>query len=284
MTARTRLFISTLVLNLAWSLPAAMPSGAARAENLPATLIEAVTRPSDDRSLSFVHPGRVGEMFVKEGQRITKDQVLARQDDVEELSQLKQAQMQAADDVRVRAQDAQLQQKKADLKKIEWSMSQHAATEFEKEHAVLDVTIAELSLELSAFEHKVDGEKAVQAQNHIEEMTIRSPFDGLVETIFAKAGESTEQNTKVLRVVNIDKLWIDVACPTALARTLDKKSPVSVQFSDRVDTSGAIILIGAVADAASDTLLVRVELPNPTARPAGEHVKVSFPDAKVAAR
>ncbi len=38
-----------------------------------------------------------------------------------------------------------------------------------------------------------------------------------------------------------------------------------------------IVFIGAVADAASGTLRVRVELANKDNRPSGEHVRVSFP-------
>jgi hypothetical protein len=38
----------------------------------------------------------------------------------------------------------------------------------------------------------------------------------------------------------------------------------------------------SVADAASDTLRVRVEVANPSLRPAGEHVTVSFPLAEKA--
>jgi len=41
-------------------------------------------------------------------------------------------------------------------------------------------------------------------------------------------------------------------------------------------TEGTIIFVAAVADAASGTLRVRVEVPNKTRRPAGEHVVVSF--------
>jgi multidrug efflux pump subunit AcrA (membrane-fusion protein) len=39
---------------------------------------------------------------------------------------------------------------------------------------------------------------------------------------------------------------------------------------------GKIIFVGAVVDAASGTLRVRVEVPNATRRPAGEHVLVTF--------
>ena len=41
-------------------------------------------------------------------------------------------------------------------------------------------------------------------------------------------------------------------------------------------TQGRIIFVAAVADAASGTLRVRIEVPNKARRPAGEHVLVTF--------
>jgi len=41
-------------------------------------------------------------------------------------------------------------------------------------------------------------------------------------------------------------------------------------------TEGRVVFVGSVADAASGTLRVRVEVPNKASRPAGEHVLVTF--------
>ena len=63
----------------------------------------------------------------------------------------------------------------------------------------------------------------------------------------------------------------------------DRGQVVSVEFSGADGKSepidGKITVIASVADAASDTLNVRVEVPNVSLRPAGEHVKVRFPSA-----
>ena len=44
----------------------------------------------------------------------------------------------------------------------------------------------------------------------------------------------------------------------------------------KIRAAGKVIYIAAVADAASNTRTVRVEVPNKALRPAGEHVKVRF--------
>jgi multidrug efflux pump subunit AcrA (membrane-fusion protein) len=43
---------------------------------------------------------------------------------------------------------------------------------------------------------------------------------------------------------------------------------------------GSIVYVAAVADAASGTLRVRIEVPNKSNRPAGEHVEIIFPASR----
>ncbi len=240
--------------------------------------IEAITRPSKDVTLSFVHPGRIAEVLVKDGQYVNPGQVLVRQDDLAEQAQLAYLKAQAEDTIRIKAAKAQLDQKKVDLKKIRWASKQGAATELEVEHARLDVTIAELSLELSRFQHEQDKRKYQEAKLRVERMRLKSPIAGRVERVFVETGESVDSLSEVVRVVNIDPLWIDVPAPVRQARRLktDQVARIAFDKAGKDKFKGKIIHIASVADSASDTLNVRVELPNPTRRPAGERVFVRF--------
>jgi len=93
-----------------------------------------------------------------------------------------------------------------------------------------------------------------------------------------ETGESVNALGDVVRVVQIDPLWIDVPVPLTEATNLRRGNTARVDFSDpdKISVDGTIVFIGAVADAASGTLRVRVELPNKSNRPAGEHVRVTF--------
>ena len=75
-----------------------------------------------------------------------------------------------------------------------------------------------------------------------------------------------------------DPLWIDVPVPLTKTKGLKNDQSAEVEFigSSGPAAEGKIIHIAAVADAASDTLTVRVEVANHTGRPAGEHVHVRF--------
>jgi len=248
--------------------------------------IQAVTRPSADIMLSFVQPGRIANVYVKEGDAVKAAEVLVQQDDAVEQAQLAQLKAQSDDTTQIRASEAQLAQRRVDLKKLEKAAARNAATELEVEHAKLSVQIAELSLELAKFEHEQAIRKYDEQKIRVENMRIKSPIDGRIEKIQVEAGESVNALADVLQVVQIDPVWIDVPVPLARASTLTPGKTAKVEFPEpqnrdsalREPTSieGTIIFVAAIADAASGTLRVRVQVPNKTGRPAGEHVVVSF--------
>jgi len=238
--------------------------------------IEAITRPSMDVTLSFVRPGKVDKILAKEGEVVRAGQVLVRQEDEAERVQLEQLKAQADNTSKIQAAGAQLEKRKEDLKKIEEAAKRNAASDLELKQARLDAVIADLSLVLAKFDHEQDRLKYLETRHYVDRMQIVSPIDGWVEQLFVKAGESVEGLAKVIRVVKVDPLWIDVPVPLAQARILSRGRTARVDFPDKKTGLGRVIHIGAVAYAASDTLMVRVELANPGPRPAGEHVRVFF--------
>ena len=118
-----------------------------------------------------------------------------------------------------------------------------------------------------------------QARARHEQYILRAPTDGIVEIVTVEEGELVETLNPVLQLVVIDPLWIDAAVPTD--QTLDLKISDAVQV--RIDlpghnepVMGKIIHMAEVADAASNTRLVRVEMPNPKLLPAGIQVTLDF--------
>ena len=99
---------------------------------------------------------------------------------------------------------------------------------------------------------------------------------GQIEKIYVEQGESVEGLADVVRLVEIDPLWIDVPVPLAQAKILKWGQTVKVNFAGLAEDTkeGKIIFKSMVVDAASNTLTARIELPNKSKRPAGEHVKV----------
>ena len=248
-----------------------------------AEALQGITAPSADINLSFVLAGRVADVRVKEGQQVNKDQLLVRLDDGPERIQSQQLKMLSIDRTQILAAEAELAQKKVDLRKLELAQSKGAASDWEVEHLTLNVRIAELSLKTAILEHEQYRRRYEQSLSQLDRMRIVAPIGGVVERVSVDTGESVGALGPVIRLVRNDPLWIDVPVPSAEAveLTVGQNVWVRVPGADRPETpNGRVINISAVADAASDTLRVRIEVDNPLNRPAGERVAVSFDPQK----
>ncbi len=245
------------------------------------TGIRAITQPSADVILSFVQPGRVMEVLFKDGARIKAGELVVRLDDRAEQALLAQLRAQSKDRTQIMASEVSLAQKRVDLKKLEKAASRRAATELEVEHARLAVRVAELSQALAEFEHEQNGRKYKEGVIRAENMLLKTPISGTVEQIKVETGESATALEEVVRVVQTDPLWIDANLGITRAAVLKPGVSVKVAFPEpHAGTSeGTVIYMATVADAASSTLKVRIEVPNPGRRPAGEHVQVLCPSA-----
>ncbi len=245
---------------------------------LSAEVVRAITRPSADLKLSFVQPGRVVRVLQKNGARVQAGEMLVQLDDA--VEQIILAQMQAAgeDTTQIQASQASLDQKCLDLKRLEKAAAAKAVTKLEVEHAILDVKIAELALKMAVFEHGQAKLKFKETQKRLANMQLLSPINGIVEEVVTDVGESVNGLEEVMRIVQIDPLWVDASVPTSTARSLRKDQSVQLVFpgSESRTSTGRVIFISSVADAGSGTLTVRIEVPNKSARPAGEHVRVQF--------
>jgi RND family efflux transporter MFP subunit len=247
---------------------------------IPDAPITAITFPIADVTLSFVQPGQIAKVLVKEGDHVKAQQLLVQQDDAAEQAQLLQIKAESEDTTQIEAAEASLAQKKVDLKKLEWVAGRGSATELEVEHARLDVKIAELSLRVAQFEHNQSKRKYEEAKIRVDNMSLKSPITGTIDKVEIEVGESVNGLADVIRVVKTDTLWIDVPVPLDKGRTLQLGQIAEIKFPDGKPSEGKVIYISTVADAASSTLRARIEVANKSKRPAGEHVQIVFSDLK----
>ncbi len=199
--------------------------------------ITAITVPSADITLSFVQPGIISKVLIKEGDKVKAEQMLIQQD--------------------LKAAEASLAQKKVDLRRLEWAAGRGSATDLEVEHSRLDVKMAQIV---------------------VDRMCLKSPIEGTIDKVEVEVGEAIDGLADVVRVVKTDPLWVDVPVPLADGRTLKFGQIAEVKFpgSEKDISQAKIIYVSTVADAASSTLRVRIEVPNKLNRPAGEHVRITF--------
>lgn len=239
---------------------------------------EAVTKPSRDLSLSFVRPGKIASVLVREGQMVQPGQVLIQQDDRVEQIQVREQKQKAEQegDIRTQAAIKKLEQTKVDLQELQEAAKHGAATSLEVQHSQLEMEMSALSLDVQKLTQASDKMKYEELKAACDQMRLESPVAGRVEEILVREGEAAPSAEKAIRVVRLDPLWIDLLVPLEDTRSLQEGGQASVTFvgSKQPSASGKIVFISDVA--VSERRTIRVELPNSSLRPAGEPVSVTF--------
>jgi multidrug efflux system membrane fusion protein len=256
--------LSTLLLALLLAPPAAAD-------------VEAIARAKRDLQLSFTVAGQVADVLVEPGDRVEADQPLLRLDDEEIASNLRLLRLRAESTLEMDAAEAEWKMAQADEKRVRSSFAQDAAAEFEVERAELETLRQRLRFELFQQRREEAMLNLRQAEIRQTRYTMRAPMDGVVEEVIIETGEAVDALQPVVRVVVIDPLVVDAPVPTADTLSLAEGDPAWVLFQLPGQTApiqGRITQVASVADAASETRRVRIEIPNPDALPAGSAVSV----------
>lgn len=246
--------------------------------------VEAIAAPRHDLRLGFTVAGRVAETLVQPGDRVTQGQPLVRLDDRETQAQIDLYALRAESELDELAAEAEWRLAQNEEARVRDAFSKAAAGAFEVERAALQTQRKETDFAI-ARQRRAEAQAMLrQARARHSEYTLLAPIAGVVEQVLVSPGEMVEASRPVLRLVVTDPLRIEAPVPTRDTMGLRVGDPAWIVVSlpdQKAAMRGAIEHIAQVADAASDTRVVRIEVANPTGLPAGCHVFVSFtaPDA-----
>lgn len=178
---------------------------------------------------------------------------------------------------------------KRDLDRLNRLYGNDSATSKELSDAVADEEISRIEYELAQFDHAQARIALQREREMLAEFRVYAPFDGYVAQHLKHVGEAVEQGEGVVTIAQLDPLEVAVDCPLATARLLAtggkvRITPVDPQLEERM---GTVRLVNRVADGASQTVKVKIEVDNADgAWPAGLKVEVALPtsDAQDAER
>jgi RND family efflux transporter MFP subunit len=248
------------------------------AVSLSAAELEGVTRPSADVSASFTRSGLIASVQVREGALVQKGQLLAELESEAEKKQMLLLRRQADSTLEEDKAQIEIDFRQKELKGLQEAMEKGATTQKEINDAELALKTARMNLRQAKFDRELAELKYQELESQNKMTRLRSPVEGLVEALSIDAGEPSHVNEEHVRIVRINPLWVEVAVPLAEARGLKSGSLAQVLFDGgRISSrEGKVIFVSPVADTASDTVRVKIEVLNEEQRMAGERVKVLF--------
>lgn len=192
-----------------------------------------------DVTLSAEEMGVVREIVVDRGARVSQGDPILRMEDRAVGAQVEQARAQAA-----------LARETWERRKRLWEEDQ-------------------VGSELAYLEARYGAEQAAAALESMEQrlsrMTIRAPFDGVVEERNVELGSMVSPGTPVARVVALSPVKIISGVPERFSASVEGGARATVTFDIFPGESytGQISFVGATVDPGNRTFPVELSLPNP---------------------
>ncbi len=101
---------------------------------------------------------------------------------------------------------------------------------------------------------KLTSEAAINAA-----LSVAAPRAATVVDIVVSPGQRVEQAVSLVKLAQLSPLWVEIAIPASNIRVIRPGAKVEV---DNYTTPGKVVLVSETTDAATQTILVRAEVPN----------------------
>ncbi|RXH15283.1 efflux RND transporter periplasmic adaptor subunit [Bradyrhizobium guangzhouense] len=101
---------------------------------------------------------------------------------------------------------------------------------------------------------KLTSEAAISAT-----LTVAAPRPATVIDIAVSPGQRVEQSAPLIKLAQLSPLWVEIAVPALNIKAIRQGAKVEV---DGYETPGQVMLVSETADPATQTVLVRAEVPN----------------------
>jgi len=180
--------------------------------------------------------GTLTRVFVTEGDRVSKGQVLARIDDGGLSSQLGQLEAQAA----------------------------LAKTTYERQKRLWDQSIGSEIQYLQTKTSYESAEKAVnQMKSQLAKTAVRAPFSGVIDDVITEQGTVVSAGQQLFRIINLKDMHIKADVPERFIKNVTKGKNVTVEFPILGETiTTTVKQTGNYINPNNRTFSVEVDVPN----------------------
>ena len=181
--------------------------------------------------------GILTRVFVKEGDRVKKGQLLAKIDDNGMSSQLARQEAQTA----------------------------LAKTTFERQKRLWDQKIGS---EIQYLESKTNYEasKAAtdQLRSQVNKANITAPFSGVIDDIIAEQGQVvTQGQSQVMRLINLDDMYVDASIPESFLGSVKQGTEVKIELASLgKEYTGKVRQVASFVSPDNRTFSIKIAIPN----------------------
>lgn len=192
------------------------------------------------KNLLMIYPefsGVLTNVYVKEGQKVRKGEVLGKIDDGGLSQQLAQLKIQA----------------------------ELAKTTFERQQRLWDQKIgSEMQYLQAKSNYESQNQAIAQLEQQVAKTIVRAPFSGTIDDILTEQGSVVMPGqTELLRIINLDNMYIVTDVPEKYIANITRNKKVEVEFpvlDKKIDSK--VRQVGNFINPANRTFKVEVSVPN----------------------
>lgn len=250
-------------------------SGLVYAEN---NAIDCIVEPSISAELSTSVPGVLQEVNVEKGMFIKKGDLLARLKSDVELNNIAMAKIKSKFRAHLNSRKSNYNLAVNNLKRIDDLYARKLISKHEEEATKVAAEIAKFELDGVYENIKLAKAELKRAYSVLELRSIYSPLTGFVIEKYKTVGEYVDEEP-VLKVMQIDPLYVELIAPISLFGEIKKGTEVDVLLEQPIGGKhkAIVTVVDPIIDAGSDTFGIRIELANPKNKiPVGLSCQVNF--------
>ena len=192
------------------------------------------------KNLLVIYPefsGVLSNVYVKEGQKVEKGQILAKIDDGGLSQQLAQLKIQA----------------------------ELAKTTFERQQRLWDQKIgSEMQYLQAKSNYEAQNQAIAQLEQQVAKTIVRAPFSGTIDDVLTEQGSVVMPGqSQLMRIVNLDNMYIVTDVPEKYITTITKNKKVEVEFpvlDKKIESK--VRQVGDFINPDNRTFKVEISVPN----------------------
>ena len=176
---------------------------------------------------------QIAEVYVENGDKVTKGQPLVKLQDEPFKKQLQQAQAGLRiNEARLKQADARLKELEAQFKRITALAEKNLTSELQIEQINAQKTSAEADVELAKAQ--IDQSRALvdERKNQLSKTVINSPVTGTIGQRNARVGMQATTNTKIFTIGDLSKLRVEIVLTENLHSRIKVGQTATITIND----------------------------------------------------
>ena len=222
------------------------------------------TAPSRQVTLAMVRMGRIAEMPFREGDFVEAGAVMIHLDDAVQRRRVAITEALANSTLEIEIAEVRFAQALRELQWLRDLAGTLAVSNKELADAQAEADAATLALAHAQFKREQAVRELSLQKALLDELNGRAPFAGYVAERLREVGDTVDENEPVLKLVRLDPLEVCFDCPLSLVQRIKPGQRVTIQPVEYLAEArvGEVVFASRVADAASQTLKIKVHVPN----------------------